>query len=249
MPSYVINVATETDRLSRTVERLKAAGFTNIRRWDATDGFSDGIRDILYKINKKDIRVDMVHNRGGIGCYLSHFTLWEHVRSLDLVHGVNIFEDDIVFHDQFQELAPVFYDQTPKDWDILYMGCEVIKGVETLLNRTFCVGASKVVNTYPAYCLHAYNVSVKGMDKLIATVLNASDMVIPIDDLITRVMICPAPCITWYCWDATTCDYRDPKSGNGKVGNYGLILQDSTLPSTIAIAASSSIDFVPIDHL
>lgn len=58
---------------------------------------------------------------GAVGCYLSHFVLWNVLSYLPEDEFL-IVEDDAVFADNFQEKFINTYKKLPKDWDLVYVG-------------------------------------------------------------------------------------------------------------------------------
>lgn len=63
----------------------------------------------------------IILSTGEIGCLLSHI---EVIRKADekLYQNVLIFEDDVIFCDDFLEKLIEFMDNVPSDWEMLYLG-------------------------------------------------------------------------------------------------------------------------------
>lgn len=85
---------------------------------------------------------------------LAHLNLWAHMLERDLPYAV-IFEDDPLFHTEWHSLAGRYYDATPKDIDMIFMGhhCGNVHP------------EAHVVQT-PVYCLNAYVLTRDGAKKL-----------------------------------------------------------------------------------
>lgn len=62
---------------------------------------------------------------GAWGCLRSHLTLWENFLNSD-DEASFIFENDVVFADDFEERFMTALSSLPNDWDILYLGGQVI---------------------------------------------------------------------------------------------------------------------------
>jgi hypothetical protein len=62
-------------------------------------------------------------NLGTIGCYLSHRYLYEKIvrEDPDLDGCYLIFEDDVTFPPDFQDILQDTLKDVPKDWDIIYL--------------------------------------------------------------------------------------------------------------------------------
>ena len=238
-PSFLINLESAKHRLEVTKERLRTAGFKNITRFVAVDGTDTQVisSQLGKPFSKASVRLDLAYNPGAIGCFISHLSIWSHMLQNNIPFA-NIFEDDICFHSNFRELAALYYEETPMNWDMIYMGCELTTNVGPLLMRRFHLGNTKNITTHPAYCLHAYSISLSAVKKLLSY-LYSTDLLTPVDDLITRVMSLPTPPLIWYCWDARHYPtqlpdtHSHPISTPYKAGNHGLVLQDATYESSI----------------
>jgi GR25 family glycosyltransferase involved in LPS biosynthesis len=116
--SYVINLDREQHRYEETRRRLTQAGFTNVHRWEATD----------YK--KEDVNAEM--RRMGVG-HLERFcndaelaVALSHLKVLaNFLSGREeyclIFEDDVIAHPNFRNLAS-FEDIQYGEFDMLAFG-------------------------------------------------------------------------------------------------------------------------------
>lgn len=232
--TFLINLESAKDRFNLTLKRLQQAGFKNITRFVAVDGKDTNIINKLLssQFSETNVRYDLAYNPGAVGCFISHFSIWSHMLQNNIPFA-NIFEDDILFHNDFNKLAEIYYEETPMNWDMIYMGCELTPNVGPLLRRRFHLGNSKNITTHPAYCLHAYSISLTAVKKIF-NYLDSTDLLTPVDDLLTRVMSLPTPTIIWYCWDARHQTKPDQESGEKyKAGNHGLVLQDAAYASSI----------------
>ena len=102
---------------------------------------------------------------GEIGCFLSHYFIWERVLQENL-SSVIVLEDDIRFLPQFRKR---FYAvagevrQLAADWDLVYLGRKRLVRGEPLLK-----GARWVVRPAYTYWTVGYMISSRGAGKLIA---------------------------------------------------------------------------------
>jgi GR25 family glycosyltransferase involved in LPS biosynthesis len=113
--------------------------------------------------------------RSVIGIAMAHIKAWETFLESGEKYGM-IFEDDVVFEDNFKERMDKVLKNTPENFDLLYLGCvscdninivTMVQGYAGRLNMN-----AKKVNKYVnipvlALALHGYIVSISGAKKLI----------------------------------------------------------------------------------
>lgn len=105
LKTYVINLAGSDQRWSATSLRLKELGVP-FERFEAVDG-----RVNLHPLfDRYDDKLCERHRRVGLsgselGCFASHFKLWE--KCLELDQPIVIMEDDIIIHASFLEAIVV----------------------------------------------------------------------------------------------------------------------------------------------
>jgi GR25 family glycosyltransferase involved in LPS biosynthesis len=160
---------------------------------------------------------------------LSHLNIWKHIIESD-VPIANVFEDDIMFHPEWNTLQQTFYDETPKDFHILYLGS---KHYSENTNH---------IQTSPVYCTHAYTITNNGARVLYNMLVNDPRGVSTIDGHIRKYMnyiqaMLPNEKIRplmWYAWNATghPCMEADMPA-DFKWRNAGLVFQDYVWPSFI----------------
>jgi collagen beta-1,O-galactosyltransferase len=123
---YVINLKRRPKRLERMREIMKLLG-VEFSLFEAVDGQLLGEKDMsgirmlpgyLDPYYKRPIK------RGEIGCFLSHYRIWEEMVEKDL-DRVLIFEDDIVFAENATKILREMVEDLMKaqtDWDLIYLG-------------------------------------------------------------------------------------------------------------------------------
>lgn len=198
-PVYVVNLDRQPQRLTTSIDRIRATGFNNVSQWKAVDG--QNTDDLVTawvsvcgipKFDPSDEPFASHPYKQGI--FLSHITLWKHIMEQDAPYTV-IFEDDVVFHKDWHTLAPAYYDATPKDYDVLYMGHHCGYGKP-----------SHILNI-PVFCLQAMIVTKAGAAKLYNKILGDPAGVSTIDVMLFRYMCDayrnnkPDTLCTWYCWN------------------------------------------------
>jgi GR25 family glycosyltransferase involved in LPS biosynthesis len=111
-----------------------------------------------------------------IGCAMSHVKTWKLFLESNAEYAI-IFEDDVVFEDNFKEKLDLGIKNTPKDFDILYLGCFGCQNNINLNTLQFAhIGILDLKANFKnhfvnkpiiALATHAYVVSRKGVQKLI----------------------------------------------------------------------------------
>lgn len=101
---YCINLDRRTDRWKETRVEFKKHNM-KVERFSAVDGQNLDHPDPLLKAEA--------------GCLLSHLEIIKSARKQNL-RSVLIFEDDIIFHSNFNALFFMFIRMVPADWDMLY---------------------------------------------------------------------------------------------------------------------------------
>ncbi len=226
-PCKVINLDHNTARWKISEERIKEAGFQNIERFSAINAKNEeelvkgwdivGYPDIAYKY-----AISFITNIGIQGCFLSHFKIWKEIIDKKIPYIV-VFEDDVLFHPEWKTLGPAYFEKTPTDYDILYMG-----------NRNDNVITGHIEINAPVYCLHAMVLTYNGVKKLWDMLLRLSIGVYAVDDMIHGMIShknrrsnkeYPFTAIVWNVSKFFPCSETD-MTHNWKIRNNGLVFQD-----------------------
>ncbi len=147
---------------------MEAAGFTNIQRFEAIDGhFTDESVFENLKILK-----------GGPGqrrCSASHLLLWKQFLENSDKEFLFVAEDDMIPHSDFNRLFPLYWNETPKSFDIILVGSKIphITDQDPMIFKSL------------GWCTHAYIISKQGAKTLLGLFENGpknedSDYVIDI---------------------------------------------------------------------
>lgn len=228
-PCFVVNMDKCQERLKLSIDRIKAAGFTNVKRFRATDATVDSLPDAWAahgspKFDPSD--TEFVDYPGKQGCMLSHLFLWKHIIDNNVASAV-VFEDDVCFHRDWERLAPKYFEYTPQDYDVLYMGSQMDIVTKGHITRV------------PVFCTHAYVITLEGATKLYNLLVHEPRGVRTIDCMLIDHMKAmmfdttklDAPMLfVWYVWNATM--LPDPKafqSADWAKRNSGLVFQDVDL--------------------
>lgn len=226
---FVVNMDRSADRLEITLNRIKEAGFTNVERFKAVDASVDSLEDnwALHGNPKKNITDrEFFEYKGKQGCMLSHLNLYKKIIQNQIPLTI-VFEDDVQFHKNWETLAPIYWNATPKDWDILYMGSQIDFIMEGHILMT------------PVFCTHAYIITLDGAKKIYDFLINNENGVSTIDCMLIDhmkdvVFRNKKPIFKWYAWNATMFVDTDAIMDKGWTKrNTGLVFQDESFGSFV----------------
>lgn len=126
----------------------------------------DGSKTNLKVITDNTLNYTQM-NSGRIGCFLSHYMLWNHILYSDYEEAL-ILEDDFEFVVSFEEVLNYKKD-LPNEWDLFFIGyC-----CETNINPI-----TENIATGDGICTHAYFINKKSIQKIITDILPVD---LPID--------------------------------------------------------------------
>lgn len=220
-PCKIINLTKNTARFTISKERIQDAGFTNIERFNAID--KDNLEKYWKLLNNPVIasQKDPCFSKflGKQGCFLSHIFIWKDIIEKK-IPNTTIFEDDILFHHNWDSLAPVYFKNTPKNYDILYLGSQ------------FEANSDFHIDKIPVYCTHAYTITYEGAKKLYNLLLNNDIGVYTIDCMLLDLM--KEDAFNWSVWNGYK--FYPPNntmSHQWLIRNHGLVYQDEVFGSDI----------------
>ncbi len=183
-------------RREYSAHRLAAAGFPNIQCVDSFDGFEGG--DVDHALKDLGIQFNPELGKGHKGCSYTHMRAWKEMIDEGIPYRI-FFEDDALGHlDLPIGLGQKFWDATPKDFHILYMGNMMNPHDPALAD------SERLVVQVPTYCLHAYMLSLDGAKHLwnLAQEMNAQGA--PLNMLDIQLVIWQTEKkLKWYCWNGT----------------------------------------------
>jgi GR25 family glycosyltransferase involved in LPS biosynthesis len=158
------------------------------------------------------------------GNILSHMSIWKHMIDNDIPWAFTC-EDDIVFHKDWKTLAPAYFNATPKNYDLCYVG-----------HHCGC-GRPYNILKVPVYCNQATIVTNEGAKKIYHQILNDPNGVRTNDCMLYDYMIKslqnPAQEIfNWYAWNAEMFPDKTANKHPQKLDlDVGLAFQEN-LPTT-----------------
>jgi len=228
-PAFVIHmdIPESKNRRAFFTDNMTKAGFTDIRIVDGVDVRKD---DSLLNA-KQEFGVTNIHpnySRGQLGATFSHMKAWKTFLDSGLPIAT-IWEDDVFFHPHFETLFQQFYKQTPKDYDLIFMGNQSNPQANKQMNQD--------VNSLPCFCNHSYVITRKGAEILLTLIQLTTKFksLYTMDCMIIDYMKCMTkweflPFFKWYCWNGRR--YPCKESENSlSVRNDGLVFQSDVFPS------------------
>lgn len=160
---YLINLDKRIDRYDITSKKLYEYGYNNFKRYSAIDSNLDWDKVKIYvDINSMESIINNFRkfhyelSKGAVGCYLSHYNLWNELL-LSTDDNFIIFEDDTLPTFEYSEIKTIL-NEVPKNWDIILFG--------GLYNRNNVVKNTRLCRVKRFYCMHAYIISKSGAKKL-----------------------------------------------------------------------------------
>ncbi len=142
----VISLDRKPERYEFTQNLMLQAGFTNIQRFSAVDGFL--IDDNFFK------EMGLTQGSPGRkGCFASHLLVWKSILEGDRDY-VFVLEDDVIPIQDFKNLFKYYWNKTLPNKDLIMVG-----------NAIENIGAP--IKAEPTFCMHAYILSKKGASILI----------------------------------------------------------------------------------
>ena len=197
-------------RRDYSAAKLGFIGFPNIDFVDALDGFDTDEVSIDAALKTLTISCKPTLGKGEKACTYSHVSLWKKMIDANLPYMI-VFEDDCLGHlDLPKGLGQRFWDATPKDFDIVYLG-NMMNPSDSLLDDK-----TNLVVSVPAQCLHAYILSLKGAKKLISfldTLHKMNEQIHRIDIQLTQMQVNNT--LRHYCWNGTLTQKSYPTYDDG----------------------------------
>jgi GR25 family glycosyltransferase involved in LPS biosynthesis len=233
--TFVIHLSKKNpNRYNFFYNNIKNAGYKNINIFEGVNGSNiSEVSQVLELFGNPKINNKM--SGGQLGCLLSHLKLYKYIidNKIDIA---NVFEDDVIFHPEWNKLSQEYYNDTPKDFDILFIGNQIY-------NHT-----SQKINKEPCFCTHAYIITLDGAKKIYDMLLNyqlnielnefplniSYDGIFVIDIFFYQIQKNINekkinPIYKWYCWNGLyyECEHNKLPLKGEKEKNSGLVFQSS----------------------
>lgn len=231
---FIINLDRKPDRLAKATKRIQKAGFTNVNRFQAIDGLHDDMPILWIEqhgaptFDPTDGKFnDPVNHPHHQAIMLSHLSVLKEIIDKKIPWSI-VFEDDIVFHQKWDALAPKYFEITPPNYDMLYMGHHCGCGFDAHVARI------------PVYCLQAYGITLEGAQLLYDKIIKEPKGVRTIDCMIWDYMCAalqnplttqdaerPEGFLNWYAWNGEQFPDKDArKNPECAHKDQGLVFQE-----------------------
>jgi len=240
-PAFVVYVESlAPERKDFFTKNIINAGFTNMQIFPGVNAKNEQELNEAIALFP-GIKFDKNTRIGQIGCLLSHLKVLKHIVENNILIST-IFEDDVHFHPQWEELAPKFFENTPKNFDIIFAGNQIEKPENV-----------PRISKLPCFSTHSYIITFQGANKLLNSILEwdyqnfhkyhdecektgfmAIDIIIKdFQERISRKQL--EPKFTWYCWNGTKnpCEFNKLPLNGSKVRNSGLVFQSEQFTSIV----------------
>ena len=236
-PAFVIHSSKlSPERKNFFTENITNSGYTNMQIIEAVNGYD--LEELQIITQKFNIFFADFLGKGQRGCLLSHLKLYKYIidNNIDIC---TIFEDDVYFHSEWDKLAPMYYRNTPKNFDIIFIGNQS-DGDPNVLPR---------IHQQACFCTHAYIITLDGAKKLLKYILklnykNYNNIGLTAIDILIKFFQYDVlggninkNYFVWYCWNGcrNKCNNKyDSNHCGHEVRNMGLVYQSSSLPSCMS---------------
>jgi len=224
--AFVINMDACADRMEISKKRIMDAGYSNVQRIAAIDARTCDLKAEWARFGsptfhpQKNAETEFEEYPGKQCCMLSWLVTLKHIIDNEIAVA-SVFEDDVLFHKDWQNLAPEFYKHTPSDYHFVYMGSQLDNPMQTY-----------EISRAPAYCTHAFIFTLEGAKRVYNALLHNPNGVYTIDWMLKDIAHKPVhehP-YNFYVWNAWRFD--DPARVMPKEWtkrNCGLVFQDYNL--------------------
>lgn len=233
-PCRVINLDRNPERWEKGLTRIQEAGFQNIQRMAAVDAKDPTqLQEVWNMLGNPSFAkwdTEFVKYPGKQGCFLSHLKIWKEMIDQKIPYMV-VLEDDVLFHPLWKKIASEYFQNTPKDYDIFYMGAQ------------FEFQSNFHIDSGPVFCTHAMVLTYTGVKKLWDMIFTLPMGVYTIDcmiiDMMKHKLMHPESMrsypFTWYVWNGRSfypTELQEMPKGWTK-RNCGLVFQDESFGSEV----------------
>jgi hypothetical protein len=146
---YFINLDRSKNRLN-LIQKYAQDANLKITRFPGFDGENLNFNHLF----ENNIFTDFIFKskKGMIGCTYSHIKLWEKIMQSNDQY-ILILEDDVIIPKDFWFQFKRFFNQIPKNWDLIYLGASNIKGKKISKNVIKPIYGGKGLTNVGAYAM------------------------------------------------------------------------------------------------
>lgn len=129
------------------------------RRKDRWEKVNKNLSDLNIEYERvSGVEARDIGLRGFEACTMSHIKVFLDAKEKGF-KKILIFEDDVIFNNNFYEIFSKTIDLVPSDWDMLYLGANILEKDQAL--------SDTLVKIKSAYAAHAYAVQDKCFDYIL----------------------------------------------------------------------------------
>ena len=136
---YCINLDKRTDRWAHALAQFRKYNI-KVERVSAIEGNPE---------NLPVISPYLIQYPGAVGCSLSHYSILKDAKELGL-SNVLVFEDDVLFREDWEKTYTENYKDIPEDWDMIYLSTN---SMHRVITRTI---SDKIVKAHTCLTTHSY---------------------------------------------------------------------------------------------
>jgi len=179
---YVINLVRRPDRRERLQATFDILNMS-VRFFDAIDGKYTVDQAYLERLNVRllpnyeDPYNLRPMNYGELGCFFSHYFIWQDIIQNKYSNGVLILEDDVRFDAYFQYKLEKILTNRSLDWDIIYLGRKIMRADEENYEKT--IETFLIEPSYSHWTV-GYALSLRGAQMLVNE--NPIQKILPVDE-------------------------------------------------------------------
>lgn len=161
---YCINLINRSDRKEKMQKRFSELGIELEFYTTVELGFANNLLKLLRNTGH-----DFVYP-GEISCCMAHYSIIKLAKEQKL-KNVFIFEDDCVFHKNFNELLPQYLAKLPDDWNMFYLYTMMFNWPKDgyIYNEN---GSMNFFRPKGAHCASSYAVNSNFYDNIIESIDN-----------------------------------------------------------------------------
>lgn len=176
---YYINLEKSKKRKEFIEKQLRKFNFT-YKRFNAIDAKNSNfnLNDYDYKINKDFLNYLNKNNKkdiGQLGCILSHVMLYQSFLSNSKAKYLMVFEDDVIFVDNFKEALIKRTEFIPHDWDLILLGSYHYHTLSNNFNKEIFNGVYELNHKF--YGTHGLILNKNSVKKILTLITPGFDFI------------------------------------------------------------------------
>ena len=172
---FCISLARDAERRSRMTARLESLG-AEYEIVDAVDGKELDLSELGTRLRQDIFRKKKAQNLSPaeVGCYLSHYNLWERIAAENMPAAI-VAEDDAIFTADFLRVVSAAADM-PREWDVIHLSPKPHKWRNAVVEKIggeyrVCRMSGRIVLTV------GYLISAAGVKKLLPQLREINDVI------------------------------------------------------------------------